>query len=287
MSILIIDDQGELWDGNSRQLRRSFDSPFSGGEFTTYAVKNLGFLSLHRYQRSVEVRIRPHIVTDRALRGLKDWLVKHPVDRVVVTWFDRTWHHHMVGRAADALRWLERSVGIARAAKESAFLTRPVDPLDIDPQTPFATLMRDWEPLVRANGQHELFNTLKAVFNNRYVLMGQRPGERHLSFMDLGEGLYSFLEGWSQYAIGRPVEDQPDQAYGSWVSDTYGTTINDKRPRFDDVDAIVTWPIVGRTRIRYRRAIFPLQPSAQGEGGPLLLGASVLDTSVDLRKASA
>ena len=58
MSLLLIDDQGEIWDGQSRKLRQSFGSPYSGGEFSDYAVANLGFVALNVYGGSCQVRPR-------------------------------------------------------------------------------------------------------------------------------------------------------------------------------------------------------------------------------------
>ena len=66
MALLLIDDQGHLWDGASRTLRASFDSPYSGGEFSDYAVTNLGFVAANAYGGSCQIRLRPNFVTDAA-----------------------------------------------------------------------------------------------------------------------------------------------------------------------------------------------------------------------------
>ena len=94
----------------------------------------------------------------------------------------------------------------------------------------------------------------------------------------------TFLDDtWLSRSSGLRVEDQPDYYYGRWVAEAYRHTTHDRAPRLEDVDAIICTPRLGRSRVRYTRLIVPMQMPS---GKPCLLGASLIDTGIDLRAAA-
>ena len=76
------------------------------------------------------------------------------------------------------------------------------------------------------------------------------------------------------------MEDQPDYAYGKWLTEVYGNVVARRAPSLDDVDAVITWPQQPRISYRYRRLVMPFQSKRDST---LLLSATVIDPTIDLR----
>ncbi len=282
MSLLLIDDQGELWRGESRQLRVAFDSPYSGGEFVEYAVKNLGFVAINVFGASCQARLRPGFVTERATKALLEWLARSRLERMVVSAFDKEWQSQLV-RVADAHSHLSQLINYASQAKPDDFLSNSLDISAIAGRPLLRDIVEAWPHIV---GQYEydaLLALLRGIFENRFVVVKMPAEAPHLLFHEVGNGLmYSAYETWRSCAIGAPIEEQPDRHFGRWVASTYNAAAHDVVPRIEAVDAIMRWPHAGRSRHRYKRVIFPFHAA----GAPkFLVGGTIVDDSIDLRIA--
>lgn len=283
MTLLLIDDQGTPWNGASRELRSAFDSPYSGGEFIEYAVINLGFVAVNTYGNSYQVRIRPAIVSKTALGTLATRLASTKVDRVVLSSFDGEWSNELIPSQIAVLRRIKELIVEAARAKPEDFLSRPTETVRGPAGAAISQILKNWARLSQHNGQHELMQRLSAAFGDRYVVVQQDSRDRTVVFKEMGGGLFSNYETWKSCAIGAPVEEQPDRNYGRWVAKVCQDAFTTNTPRLDDIDALVRWPHAGRTRLRYKRLLLPIDAGASGQ---LLVSASLMDPSIDLRIAS-
>jgi hypothetical protein len=279
MHLLLIDDLGELWRGDSRRLRAAFDSPYSGGEFIEYAVKNLGFVAINMYGTSCQVRLRPGFVAEKALSGLRNWLEPIRFERVVISKFEGGWRDELV-KATNLMRRLEEILVRGQQTRPDDFLASPMASASFDKLTPIADIIEGWTHLTNAYEAETIIRLLRAVFRDQFVVVKQQPDYGRLVFKEFGDKMYSRYETWRECAIGAPIEEQPDRAFGRWVAEAYREAMADGLPRLDKVDAILHCPEGGRYRRRYRRLIFPL---AAGSAGQFLVGGSFDDNSVDLR----
>jgi hypothetical protein len=283
MSLLLIDDQGKLWNGSSRELRLAFDSPYSGGEFSHYAILNLGFVAINGYVNSFQIRLRPAVVSDRTVATLRQWLGTCDAARGVVSSFGVEWSSELIMGATAALARIEHLVAEGRRAKPQDYIARPVAPEVLTEMPAVARIVNDWDRLSQPSGQHVLMDLLKQAFGDRYIVVKKEPHQGSLVFAELGDGLFTKYETWRTCAVGAPVEEQPDRDYGRWVAGTYNEVIRSGKPSIEDIDAIVRWPHAGRTRLRYRRVLIPLRR----ENSEMLLSASLMDNRIDLRIAKA
>ena len=279
MSLLLIDDQGELWNGQSRQLRQAFDSPYSGGEFTEYAVVNLGFIAVNTYGASAQVRLRPAFTSDKTITALRRWLSQSRSERIVLSWLGSEWTSELLRGGAALQSRLQELFDTAHHPAPNEYLARDLGEPDLHPKSPLGQLVRSWERLSQPVGLPELMKLLETTFGDRYVIV--RPAESgKLLFHAFGGGLYSDYETWRHCAIGAPIEEQPDRHFGRWVNSAYAATLVRNVPSVSNVDAIVRWPHRGRARMRYKRVIVPMQGAGSA---PLLLGGSLIDNGIDLR----
>ncbi|MDX2155648.1 MAG: hypothetical protein SFW09_03975 [Hyphomicrobiaceae bacterium] len=278
MSLLVIDDQGELWRGDSRQLRANFDSPYSGGEFIEYAAKNLGFIAINLYTSSCQLRLRPSFVTARTANGLLNWMRGHKFERVVLTIYESGWRDTLL-KPHEVEQRIE-GLAATQAGQFEKFMSRPLQPPPLEGQTILADVFSNWRHLAATYDTDTLVRLLRSVFDQRYAVMLKQAGSGRLVFKEFGHKMFPQYDIWRTCAVGAPVEEQPDRAYGKWVARTYHEALESEVPRSEAVDAITNCPVRGHVRMRYRRIIFPLnEPS----GSQLLIGGSFDDRSIDLR----
>ena len=284
MALLLIDDHGHIWDGASRTLRASFDSPYSGGEFSDYAVTNLGFVAANAYGDSCQIRLRPSYVSEQTHASLLKWLNSGRIDRIVLSWLDKEWHHELLRSREIAAARVADLIERAKRTQPLDFLSQTVTPNQLPENTALGILLRYWDRLSEPGGETSIMNLVNKALGNRYVRVQEDPSSAKLVFREFGGGLFNHYGNWRSSGVGAPLEELPDQLYGRWVADAYQTALIKHRPQIDDVDAIVEWPHVGRTRMRYRRIIVPF---ADAGGQTSILGGSIIDNRIDLRIGAA
>jgi hypothetical protein len=280
VTCVLIDDQGDIWDGEALHVRRAFDSPHSDGEFTSYVVRNLGFVAADRYGTSCQVRLRPGLVSRKTVDTLRHWLTTQRFARIAICCFEKTWSFELVATASDALDRLDQILQRSRVTTPDQFLVRPMQSSRLGPESKLLALARDWGQLTRSGKRDLIWQRVREAVGDRFAVAKRDPSTNRIVFDELGPGLYPRNPTWRARALGQPVEEQPDTIYGQWIETAYRTAIEVKRPRFDDVDAIVRWPETGRFRLRYHRIILPLALSASEN---YILGGSIVNDGIDLR----
>ena len=280
MSLQLIDDQGQLWDGSSRQLRHAYDSPYSGGEFSDYAVVNLGFIATNVYGHSAQIRLRPSFTADAAYDALYRWLLGRRFDRIVLTWLDSTWRNEMVRSNQAALIRLDDLIEEAKRQRPEDFLSTLVSRDEIRRDTTLTELIHKWSSATTDNRPEAVGAAVNSILGNRYAIVQQDLMNNRLLYKELGDGLFTSYDTWRTCAVGAPMEEMPDRAYGRWVKGCYNNALETMEPTIEKVDAIVHWPHSGRTRMRYQRLILPL---ALSDGSRIIVGGSLVDDRVDLR----
>jgi len=285
MLLLLIDDQGELWRGDSRRLREAFDSPYSGGEFVEYAIKNLGFIAINVFGDSCQARIRPDFVAENALHRLATWLDKANTHRIVLSTYKDGWHDQLMQPRNIATKLNELIQEKRRPEKQPCgYLTRSVSYDVLETKPVLRDIVQAWPHLVSNYDVHTLIRVARYALGDRYAVIKHSPKMGKLVFHEISDQIYSACDTWRTCAVGAPIEEQPDRAYGRWVSKYYYEAMVEVMPRLDAVDAIINNPQSGRWRWRYRRLVFPIQRPLDG---PLLVGGSIIDQSIDLRIGSS
>lgn len=283
-NLVLFDDLGTLWDGGSPRLRTSYGAPHAADEFSTYVVKNLGFIAVHLYGRSCEIRVRPRLVKPEAFRGLKAWLTTQTLERIVTVQYKDDWVYSMHADKQAALERIEQTLAREQAPRPGDYLVRQITPLDLPKTTPqhqaLHSLIKNWPMLSQSVHKDGLWDIIRTSLQGRYHLIDARPDNGLLTFREIGHGFVSYSKDWVAGAIGTAICEQEDRAYGSWISETYRNALQHDHPVICDVDSIVNSASLGRTRLRYKRVLLPARGMG---GGTWLLNSSILDPSIDLR----
>ena len=215
MLLLLIDDQGELWRGDSRRLREAFDSPYSGGEFVEYAIKNLGFIAINVFGASCQARLRPGFVSERAAKSLVEWLGRTRVERVVISTLDKKdWHSELV-RGSDASEWLGQFLRQKPTPKQADYLARTASPAELNGFPLIKDILSAWPHLLSNYDTETLLRLTKSALNSRFAVIhsDNTYGER-LRFKEISNSIYSPYETGRTCAVGAPIEEQHDRANG-------------------------------------------------------------------------
>jgi hypothetical protein len=278
MTLVLIDDKGDVWPGGLARLRQNFGSPYATNELSDYLVRNLGFVAINVYGKSCEIRTRPSIVSESTFDALVDWLAERHFERIVTSSFDQDWKIELHAASDIALQRLIQLVSLNQIARPGDFVSKAIDFVSLPQTSPLRSLLNYWPELARNVHRDGLRSILQQVVKGRFVLVNNN--ENRLVIEDMGDGFLSYDAAWMSRANGIPVEEQPDRPYGRWVASAYRQTLRQGIPSLSDVDAIITRPKEGRSRRRYKRLILPC---TAGQGGSWLLAGSIIDDTIDLR----
>jgi hypothetical protein len=281
MKTFLFDDRGEAWDASSHRLASALSASISGAELANYAIRNLGYVSVSESNGSVRIRLRPAAVSPVAFSALCYYLMDRKPERIVLSRLERDWSHEIIGGGdIGVLRRLVHLVPVNHADRVGDFVSQAKRIDGIAPSNPLAALLKLWNEEGQPLEYERIARLLEHGMSGRYVVVQTGETSSDVFLRMVGPGFLSYDDGWRARANGLRVEDQPDYYYGRWVAQAYRDTTNKGAPQLEDVDAIVTTPRIGRSRVRYTRLIVPIKSPS---GSACLLGASLIDPDINLR----
>lgn len=275
--MLFIDDQGRFWDRSSLKLRLGPRNPSLA--FDDDVVRNLGFVAVGKRPGSTRIRLNPATASPVALAALFHKLADDRPDRIVVSSLGDRDTDELCGHWIKATDSISRLVFNAHQTGNQAFLSRRIK-TDSLVGSPLGTLLERWRGTEHAFNPDAFYDILRHLLAGRFMIAEAQSGHNRMMIRSLGNGFLSHDARWRRHAVGQSIESHPDHYYGKWAANIYRETLKNDGPRVDDVDVMVKR--VGETpqRVRYRRLIVPFQVSADVTW---LLGASIIDPSIDLR----
>jgi hypothetical protein len=280
MRSILFDDRGDIWDAASRRLADDLNASIHGEDLVEYAIRNLGFIAAKEMGGSLRLSLKPAVVSPIAFSALLYWLHDREADRVLVSFFDRVWSYEMLRSRADAAKRLLAKVEFGVDGRDGDFLYEELPIDSLEEASPLRSLLAMW---AESNGRfcrQRMAPFLERGLNGRFVLVESSPTTPALVLKDVGGGLSKPAEYWLARSIGHRVEDQPDYDYGRWIAKFYRKVIASGTPSLSDVDAVIKWPEHSRQSFRYRRLVLPFKGE---DSSTMLLGASLVDTSINLR----
>jgi hypothetical protein len=283
-NLTLFDDLGTVWDGGSPRLRTSFGSPVSNDEFSTYVVKNMGFVAIHGYGRSCEIRLRPQLVSPACFAAIKTWMSGRTFERVVTAAYDHDWSYGLFADKDAALAKIETILSVALEPRPGDYLVRSIAK-DEMPRTTrlhqaLHSLIENWPMLSQAVHRDGLAKIIQTTLQGRYHVMQAHSGSRTLTFGEIGHGFVSYSDNWRLQSIGQAISEHEDIKYGQFVAQSCHEALISDMPTISDVDAVINTPKIGRARVRYKRIFLP---SRSIGGGTWMLTSSILDPTIDLR----
>jgi hypothetical protein len=278
---LLFDDEGIAWPASSLELRRRLACLDYEGDLAGDLVRNLGFVAVLAGGRRFTLRVHVQVVSPVALAAAFYWLFDQPPGSVLIDFVgeDRLAEVHpttgaAIKRLARLTRWNELGKKVAE---------KLCDLDQLSPRSPLYGLLQLWRQHEGRFDASSYIGYAAEHLASRFIVIRQCDFDR-LLFHILGEGLHVPDPNWLKTAVGRPVEDQPDGEYWSWVAQTYRETLRSNRPGLSDIDADIFWPSKGWVRRRYRRLRLPCTAA---DGTRYLFSANSAESGVALRSQVA
>jgi hypothetical protein len=254
---LLIDDLGEEHSWPSSAIFREFEALRADYDPLAYAVRNLGFVLIIDRPGSLRLRLRPLLVSNRAIAALFYWLAERRPARSALSWFDDTWHDEVCGgpkplyhRLTDLLH------SSARSTLSEPYLAtrRSLDAVLDPPGHPFAPLLQTW---LRGSREDLLASARRQGLWERAMVAERDPATGGFRFRHSGGSIQLYGAEWSERAAGKRLGEQPDGAYGTWIEQGCAAVDEAGTARVELVHAAVVGGDRQIRRWRYERLMLP------------------------------
>jgi hypothetical protein len=285
----MIDDQGNLHTAGPRALAQILGIPTQGpGNPETrtrtledLAIINVGVIAIETTNGALSVRLRPTLMSSRAVGALAYFLLDHANQPVTISWYNTTWNIEYAANAVTAMAFISSVLELQghwlSASEHDRIQYRP---------SPRAE--RKWHevsalvsPLTSGQPAYETFSAiLDRPFAGRWSIFEFNPRTGTAVVACRGNGYPMLHPIFSPSNKGHDLEMLADRRYRDWILECLKNVADTDRPRFEDVDALVDWPRFGTLRTRYWRLMVPLTSSS---GVNRILSASCSDSGIDLR----
>lgn len=290
----LIDSQGRVWDPFDDQLLVTLGDPDPDYDLVSYAVRNLGFVDvLVDTAAGTTVRIRELAVTAPALFAASELISRVTVGPVVLVSGTREWTERRFETATAAIEWLHERTNaeilttnfsdIAVVPQDLGRLSnRRLNALEQNDDR-LALLFKKW----RISSGKFSYDTTQFMVNfgllDRAALAQPADGGQ-IVWNHLGQKLNMYERDdktWHLSLVGRPVDQQNDANYGTFVQLAFKQALEKAAPRLDHVDAVIR-NRRGAHRSRYDRLILPWET----EDGTRVISTLSYKTDQDLEVAA-
>jgi hypothetical protein len=262
------------------QLHAARRSDLAPQQFARYAVDNLGCVAIMDRPSAIHVALRPRILSRPAL--VRALYFIGDADRakrvVIVSHGDQQQVPELCGSPGLAISRLCALIPRASPSREGDFRRKRLKAA--------SGVLRELVQRWHHNTLHpeRSVDLLQGGVGGRFMIVTHLSSSRELLISGIGRGFLSYDSRFVSNAIGSRLEDQPDHDFARWAAEAFrdGSAMN--LPIIDDVDALIQSPTGEKARLQYQRVILPC---LQRNGDRLLICASQIDRSIDLRAECA
>jgi hypothetical protein len=278
----IVDDDGEVWGAPFDGLRLALGCDANADVFIRYVIRNLGFLRLEQRRHGLVVTVRPSATNPVTFASALFLISDFASQRVLLSYLEDVPAHVLCGGTAEAREKLLCAMDQAEDVSERCFVSERRGLDEAPANSSISRLLALWGDCQGAFDDQQLTTALRTILRERYALLSTQANGETLIIENWGYGGASFESNWLRMCRGLQFEDQPDYRYGRAAAVAYREVLRSGEPLFDYVDATTSNAGHGKRRIAYRRLIVPIR---KRDCQPWLLSTSLLDPSIDLRKA--
>jgi hypothetical protein len=273
-SCTLIDDRGRVfrWPDESRCFDIAYRDP--DFDFPDYAVRNLGFVMIAERPQFLRVRLRPVFSGHRTTMALFAFVAERAPIRAAISQLSRGWHDEVCSGQVLLRRLREILHASSDASEQPPFLAAPrrLSGLMTEPGNQFAPVLRRWLDNIHPSGISAFLASSQLY--DRAMIVERMPDSGRFVFRHSGHRLQLYPVAWSQSAIGRDLESQPDKAYGRWIAKACHAVDERQVPRFELITARVAQNGSHARLWRYERLMLPWR---DGDGRRFVVSVSLRD----------
>jgi hypothetical protein len=274
----LIDDTGEFWPLHAPEIRTRLGVNLPDDSLIEYLLLNLGWIEISSSPTRSSVRCRPRVITDRALASLLYVLFDAGSPRILLSVFGADWQHSIhraMPSVATIIGGMQASRVTVKPHELGALLNRQIAPSASPLFSAYTSVINRLEGAAQLN---DIRAPLDHAFGGRWCVCHVEAPDVIVDHV--GQGFTLFNPAWHQKAIGPTLDRYADPTYGAWIAAQRLEIAASRQTVFDQVDAIVNFPQLGETRLRYARATFPV---ALADGAQFIVSAAASDSAINLR----
>ena len=280
MNDIVIDENGVSWTVDSPELSSYLSTSLRGERLRSYAVKNLGWICIRARRNGLHVKCRPSLLSDGALTALLFYVHDRPNLSIALELLLNEPRHFLL---RDRRMFVGFFAAVVVSERKSGFWSGPrlLNRLTPPAQSPFAKHAAAARHAAEAvEDASQLRSVFDRLFTGRWALHSLDAERGHTVIDDIGTAYTPFNPKWLGTARGQTLCAYADEPYGLWIADLQRASRDSGQPIWDDVDAVVAFPGIGDTRLRYSRMTLPLR---RPDGQILILSAAISNSGIDLR----
>jgi hypothetical protein len=275
----LIDEAGHLWPSRAPGLREKIGSDLPWKFLQRYAVENLGYCSVSSLPRGSHVKFRPQIIAQPTLVAAIYWLVEQRTPRLVISILREKWHDQIFTSNWSAVSHLSAEADAEFAARRGDFSSRRLSLDDLADLRPLTDLMHFASERNYVYDKKAFARLVEGPLQRRALVLVPSRDATRLTIKEWGAGYRTYSRSWLGLSKGLNVEDQRDFAYACKAATSYRLAWTGRESILEDVDARVLDEKGKLNHVRYTRIIIPM---TDPDGGPVLMGASVVRPPVDI-----
>ena len=276
----IIDDFGRTFRSGSRELTNSLGHTAGGSAVELYAIENIGHIGIAERLGRVHIQCRPAIMSEKAISGLLYWLMDHRDAQITISWFDHVWHIERPLPMPVAISFVSCLLGQKTTAADSK-VQKFLAEASASARGRWAAEADILMPALTAGlPDRRLRRLLDDAYLGRWTVVDLERRSKLAHVVAHGEGYPPMCPAPREPGASFQFSHIGDQNYVNWVYSAFFDAANTNRPQFEDVDAVIEWPLTGALRTRYWRAAVPVW---REDDLCRLLSISGNDSSINLR----
>jgi hypothetical protein len=143
-SVIVIDDCGIQLDLDDPALPARLGTSRRRQDLLDVLVLNLGYVACQVAQRSVRLRLRPAVVSRRALGAAGRLLLTRAVDRVLLSCHEEKWDHELLPSPELALRRLNDLMVRSHRQRVATFRHHDIEERHVPAGSAVAAMLAYW-----------------------------------------------------------------------------------------------------------------------------------------------
>jgi len=244
--------------------------------FPNFSLRNLGFIAVRGGGNNGQINCCPGRTGHPAFNTLGRILERHQPRMVALKWYDGVWHDEIHRGWENALKRLMALMLTKSADSASPFFSETIGISDAQALPSLSDLFGFWKDRSGqiSIAQHE--QELNQIGSAKFCVINRKTGSPHLIVEHYGRGMNLYQRpGWRERLTGGRLDEQPDLAFGRWISDSFRDAIIVNEPSAVKVD-VTTYDPAAKQRVRkiYTRLALPI------EGGALLSGTVIHSSEI-------
>ena len=262
---ILISDSGALWSPTGHELPRP---PLLGPGAADSARRHgpPAYARMRIHSSGAWVRLSCGALSRAAFERIVWLLVHNQVDRAIIDFDSPGSAPELLISLHDVVARLDevRGQGPGEPPRPRFFLERlALERLEGPRRVGLRKALASWARARGRIGKDELNREIGSVNGDRSLVRVERDDRLPMQALSRAIGSYPPCERLS--LLGKDIDEQPDSAFGAWLSGPYRSFIREERPSLQLLEVAITSSSLGTTtRARYERLLLPWQ-SPDGE----------------------